>query len=56
MMKWMRDNCISVDRAKKAKGEELQNKIIIGIFVDKEAPELTSEYQKLIKRVQREIK
>ena len=56
MMKWMRDNVVSVEQAKKAAPEEVQNKIVIGIFVDREAPEFTSEYQKLVKRIQLEMK
>jgi len=55
MMKWMRENAVSVEKAKKATAEELANKIRIGIFVEKEAPEFVAEYQKLVKRVQREM-
>jgi 2-oxoglutarate ferredoxin oxidoreductase subunit beta len=53
MMKWMRDHCISVERAKKISTEELQGKIMIGVLVDKEAPEFTSEYREVIQRVQK---
>jgi 2-oxoglutarate ferredoxin oxidoreductase subunit beta len=52
MMKWMRDHSISVEKAKDATTEELRDKIIIGVFVDKEATEFTSEYKKTIQRVQ----
>lgn len=52
MMKWMRDNTVRVDTAKKVSEERRKNKIPIGIFVDKEAPEYTEQYWVTAKRVQ----
>lgn len=52
MMNWMKENAISVDQAKEETPEKLQNKIVIGIMVDKEEPEFGDEYRKVIKKAQ----
>jgi 2-oxoglutarate ferredoxin oxidoreductase subunit beta len=52
MMKWMKDNTIRVETAKKLNKEELKDKILMGIFVDKDAPEYTEQYWDTVKRVQ----
>lgn len=38
MMEWQRDNTVTVEKAKGLSEEELQDKIRIGVLVDKEAP------------------
>jgi 2-oxoglutarate ferredoxin oxidoreductase subunit beta len=47
MMKWHRDNAITVGRAKELAEEELSQKIVIGVLVDREAPTYHQEYEKL---------
>jgi len=47
MMKWQRDNAITVGRAKELAEEELSQKIVIGVLVDREAPTYHEEYEKL---------
>lgn len=51
MLKYMRDNSITRKEAATKSTEELEGKIIIGEFVNKQAPEFTSEYNKLIERL-----
>lgn len=52
MMKWMKNNAIGIDKARKMSNKELKGKIPIGIFVDREAPEYTEEYWNTVKRLQ----
>ena len=47
MMKWQRDNSISVEKARGLDEGELEGKIVIGALVDKERPTWHEEYQKL---------
>jgi 2-oxoglutarate ferredoxin oxidoreductase subunit beta len=51
MMKLLREDSISVKKAEKLTEEELNNKIVTGVFVDRERPEYTENYKKLIERV-----
>ena len=48
MMKWMRDNAVRLTRAKDMTEEELEGRPIIGIFVDRQAPEYNDECERLI--------
>jgi 2-oxoglutarate ferredoxin oxidoreductase subunit beta len=50
MMKWQRNNAVMVQQAKRMKPKELEEKIIIGILVDKELPIYQDEYEKLRER------
>ena len=47
MMEWQRDHAVTVEKASKMKLEELQDKIIIGVLVDKELPVYQDEYDKI---------
>jgi 2-oxoglutarate ferredoxin oxidoreductase subunit beta len=49
MMKWQKENSITVEKASGLSEEERKNKIIIGILADKERPNYHEEYAKLIK-------
>jgi len=51
MMQWFKENSVSIQKAKEMSPEELENRIIVGEFVNIEAPELTEEYQKLFGRL-----
>lgn len=47
MMKWQKDNAIRVERARELGEEELGQKIVIGVLVDKQAPTYHKEYERL---------
>ena len=51
MMKRQKENMISVEKANQLSEDEKVGKVIIGKLCDKEYPELTAEYQKIIDRV-----
>ncbi|RLB07081.1 MAG: 2-oxoacid:ferredoxin oxidoreductase subunit beta [Deltaproteobacteria bacterium] len=50
MMKWQRDNAISVEKAEKLSPEEKRGKIIIGVLVDRELPVYQDEYERIKER------
>jgi 2-oxoglutarate ferredoxin oxidoreductase subunit beta len=50
MMESQRDNAVPVEKAATMKAEELQNKIVIGILVNKELPVYQNEYDKIRER------
>ena len=47
MMEWQRDHTVAVEKAATLKPEELQDKIVIGVLVDKELPVYQDEYEKI---------
>jgi 2-oxoglutarate ferredoxin oxidoreductase subunit beta len=47
MMEWQRDHAVTVEKAAQMKPEELQDKILIGVLVDKELPVYQAEYEKI---------
>ncbi len=47
MMEWQRDHAVTVEKAAAMKPEELQDKIVIGVLVDKELPVYQDEYEKI---------
>jgi 2-oxoglutarate ferredoxin oxidoreductase subunit beta len=55
MMKWQRDNSVTVQRTKRMKPEELEGKIITGVLVDKELPIYQDEYDKVKERAKEEV-
>ncbi len=52
MLQELKENSVSVQRAQKMSQDELNDKVVTGIFVDIERPECRAEYQKLINRFQ----
>ncbi len=54
MLKWQRDNAVSVQRAKTMSPDELKGKFVIGELLRVEAPdeEYTARYQKVIEKAQ----
>jgi 2-oxoglutarate ferredoxin oxidoreductase subunit beta len=54
MMEWQRDHAVSVEKAAKMKPEELRDKVIIGVLVDKELPVYQEEYGKIRERAKGE--
>ena len=55
MMKWQRDNAVTVQRARRMKPEELEGKIITGVLADKELPIYQDEYDKVKERAKEEV-
>ena len=51
MMKWQRDNAIRVEKAKRLEEEDLRQKVVIGVLVDREAPTYHEEYERLRARI-----
>jgi 2-oxoglutarate/2-oxoacid ferredoxin oxidoreductase subunit beta len=54
MMEWQRDHAIGVEKASALKPEELNDKIVIGVLVDKELPVYQDEYEKIRERAKGE--
>ena len=52
MLKWQKENSIAVEKAKEMKPEELEGKIVTGVFVEEKGPEYVEDYYRLISRVQ----
>jgi 2-oxoglutarate ferredoxin oxidoreductase subunit beta len=50
MMEWQRDHAIPVEKALKMKPDELKDRILIGILIDKELPVYQDEYEKIRER------
>ena len=50
MMEWQRDHTVPVEKAAAMKPEELQDKVLIGVLVDKELPVYQDEYEKIRER------
>jgi 2-oxoglutarate ferredoxin oxidoreductase subunit beta len=48
MMKWQRDNSVMVEKAKELQEEDLRQKMVIGVLVDRKAPAYHELYQELI--------
>jgi 2-oxoglutarate ferredoxin oxidoreductase subunit beta len=55
MMEWQMDHAVPVEKALKMKPEELQDKIVIGVLVDKELPVYQDEYEKIRERAQEAV-
>jgi 2-oxoglutarate/2-oxoacid ferredoxin oxidoreductase subunit beta len=52
MMRMLKDQSVTAEAAAKMSEEERHNKIIRGVLVDRDIPEYTAEYEKLIARAQ----
>lgn len=53
MLESQRDNTVPLEEVKDMSQEELEGKILTGVFVDVEKPEYCEEYEKLIQREQK---
>jgi 2-oxoglutarate ferredoxin oxidoreductase subunit beta len=47
MMEWQRDHAVTVEKAAMMNPDELQDKIVIGVLVDKKLPVYQDEYNKI---------
>ena len=54
MMKWQRDNAVSVEQAARMSPEELKGKLVIGLLHHIQYPEFTFKYTELIRRLAEE--
>jgi 2-oxoglutarate ferredoxin oxidoreductase subunit beta len=52
IMEWLKESTVSQTKAAGMTEAELEGKIVTGVFVDRDKPEYTAQYQKLIERVQ----
>ncbi|HJX60022.1 MAG TPA: 2-oxoacid:ferredoxin oxidoreductase subunit beta [Thermodesulfobacteriota bacterium] len=55
MMEWQRDHALPVEKALKMKSEELKDKILIGVLIDKELPVFQEEYEKVRSRAKEAV-
>ncbi len=55
MMQWQRDHAVPVEKSLKMKPEQLEDKILIGVLVDKELPVYQDEYEKIRERAKAEV-
>jgi len=51
LLKWVKDNSVNVNKARQLSPEELEGKIVTGIFMNEQKPEYTEEYAELRRRV-----
>ena len=51
MLKWQKENSIPVEKAREMKAEELQGKIVTGIFAEEDRSEYVEDYYRLIGKV-----
>jgi len=47
MMTWQRDHAVTVEKARQMKSQELQDKFVIGVLVDRDIPSYEEEYEKV---------
>jgi 2-oxoglutarate ferredoxin oxidoreductase subunit beta len=47
MMKWLRDHIIPLEKTRGMSPKELEDKLVTGIFVEKDYPEYLDEYEKI---------
>ncbi len=50
MIKYQKEHSVSYEKAKNMSEEELEGKIVVGVFQDIEKPEYVSEYERIIER------
>jgi len=55
MLKWQKENSVPVEKTGGMKPEELEGKIITGIFVEEKRPEYVEDYYRLIAKVKGKI-
>ena len=55
MMQWQHDHALPVEKALKMKSEELKDKVLIGVLIDKELPVFQEEYEKIRSRAKETV-
>jgi 2-oxoglutarate ferredoxin oxidoreductase subunit beta len=56
MMEWQRDHAVEAKKAATMKPEELKDKVVIGVLVDKELPVYQDEYEKIRERAKETVR
>lgn len=56
MLKWFKQNSIPIQQAKKMSKEELENKIVVGVFVQRERLTLSEAVYKTLQEAQKSVK
>jgi 2-oxoglutarate ferredoxin oxidoreductase subunit beta len=54
MLLWLKRNSISLKEASSKTPQELEGKVVIGEFVEKERPELAAQYRRMLETVKKE--
>lgn len=54
MLKWQRDNAVTVEQAAKLEPEELRGKLVVGLLHHTQYPEFTYQYSELIRKLAEE--
>jgi len=52
MLQWQREHAVNIKAAEKMTKEELEDKFLIGVFVDRDIPEYNERYAEVIKKAQ----
>ena len=52
MLRWQKENSIPIEKAASMPKEELEDKIVTGVFIDRIKPEFSAEYEKVRQRAQ----
>jgi 2-oxoglutarate ferredoxin oxidoreductase subunit beta len=55
MMQWQRDHAVPAEKALNMKPEELKDKVLIGVLIDKELPVFQEEYEKIRSRAKETV-
>ena len=56
MMLWQKEHAVSIEKANTMSEKDLEDKIVIGTFVDKEGPEYVDQYERLKARASKEVR
>jgi 2-oxoglutarate ferredoxin oxidoreductase subunit beta len=54
MLLWLKGNTLSLQKAFGKTPQELEGRIVTGEFVDRERPELSAQYQRMLETVKKE--
>jgi 2-oxoglutarate ferredoxin oxidoreductase subunit beta len=54
MMEWQRDHAVTAEKAATMKSGELEDKVVIGVLVDKDLPVYQDEYEKIRERAKKQ--
>ena len=54
MLKWQKENAVTMEQAAKMTPEELHGKLVIGLLHHAQYPEFTYQYNELIRRLAEE--
>jgi 2-oxoglutarate ferredoxin oxidoreductase subunit beta len=55
MFTWQREHAVNIKAAEKMSEEQLQDKFLIGVFVDRDMPEYNKLYDKVIEKAQKKV-